>query len=132
MGGTLNAFPTNVTVDWKDLGFLTAVPMRDLWSHAELGPASQSFSSMVPAHGARLFKVKVVGQPPVPPSQIYGAETATLYGGARLSSCSTCASGHKGYSFGTPTSTTIQVPLHAGSNYAPNLDSIIISPPTVF
>jgi alpha-galactosidase len=46
-----------------------------------------------------------------------------------------------GYSFGTPTSTTIQVPLHARSNqiefsnpsnYAPNLDSIIISPPTVF
>jgi len=22
MGGTLNSFPTNVTVDWKDLGFL--------------------------------------------------------------------------------------------------------------
>ena len=46
-----------------------------------------------------------------------------------------------GYSFGMPTSTTIQVPLQAGSNqiefsnpsnYAPNLDSIIISPPTVF
>jgi hypothetical protein len=46
-----------------------------------------------------------------------------------------------GYSFGTPTSTVIQVPLHAGSNqiefsnpsnYAPNLDSIIISPPSVF
>ncbi|HUD64520.1 MAG TPA: CBM35 domain-containing protein [Candidatus Sulfotelmatobacter sp.] len=46
-----------------------------------------------------------------------------------------------GYSYGTPTSTTIQVPLHAGSNqikfsnpsnYAPNLDSIAISPPTVF
>ena len=41
-----------------------------------------------------------------------------------------------GYSFGTPTSTVIQIPLHAGSNeidfsnptnYAPNLDSIIIS-----
>jgi alpha-galactosidase len=42
-----------------------------------------------------------------------------------------------GYSWGTPTSTVIQVPLHAGSNqiqfsnpgsYAPNLDSITISP----
>jgi alpha-galactosidase len=42
-----------------------------------------------------------------------------------------------GYCFGTPTSTVIQVPLHAGSNqvefsnptnYAPNLGSIIISP----
>jgi hypothetical protein len=94
-GGTLNAFPTNVTVDWKDLGFLKAVRVRDLWSHAELRPASQSFSSMLPAHGARLFKVKAVGQAPVPPSQAYGAETATLYGGAQLSSCATCASGHK-------------------------------------
>jgi alpha-galactosidase len=46
-----------------------------------------------------------------------------------------------GYSFGTPTSTVIQVQLHAGSNqiefsnpsnYAPNLDSIIISPPMTF
>jgi hypothetical protein len=31
----------------------------------------------------------------VPPSQIYGAETATLCGGAQLSSCSTCSSGYK-------------------------------------
>jgi hypothetical protein len=46
-----------------------------------------------------------------------------------------------GYSFGTPTSTVIQVALHAGSNqiefsnpgnYAPNLDSITISPLIAF
>jgi alpha-galactosidase len=46
-----------------------------------------------------------------------------------------------GYSFGTPTSTVVNVPLHAGANqiefsnptnYAPNLDSIIISPPMAF
>src|SRR5437016_5560829 len=91
----LNAFPTNVTVDWKDLGFLNAVGTRNLWSHAELGPFFQSFSSVLPGHGARLFKVKAVGQAPVPPAQIYGAETATLYGGAQLSSCSTCVSGYK-------------------------------------
>ena len=91
----LNAFPTNITVDWKDLGFVNAAAMRDLWNHAELGPAFQSFSSVVPGHGARLFKVKAVGRAAVPPSQIYGAETATLYGGAQLSSCSTCASGNK-------------------------------------
>src|SRR6201997_1985018 len=33
----LNAFPTNVTVNWKDLGFLGASKMKDLWSHAEIG-----------------------------------------------------------------------------------------------
>jgi alpha-galactosidase len=44
-----------------------------------------------------------------------------------------------GYSFGTPTSTVVQVQLNAGSNqiefsnpdnYAPNLDSITIAPVT--
>jgi len=91
----LNAFPTTVTVDWKDLGFVNAVGMRDLWSHAELGSAFKSFSSVLPGHGARLFKVKAIGQASAPPSQIYGAETATLFGGTQLSSCSTCASGNK-------------------------------------
>jgi alpha-galactosidase len=91
----LNAFPTNVAINWKDLGFLNAVSMRDLWSHAELGPAFQFFTSVLPGHGARLFKVQAVGQAPAPPSQIYGAETAALYGAAQLSACSTCASGHK-------------------------------------
>ena len=91
----LNAFPTNVTVPWKDLGFLNAVGMRDLWSHAELGPAFHSFSTVLPGHGARLFKVKAIGQASAPPSQIYGAQTATLYGGTQLAPCSTCASGNK-------------------------------------
>jgi alpha-galactosidase len=91
----LNAFPTRVTVDWRDLGFIGSSAMRDLWNHAELGPSFQSFSNLLPGHGARLFKVTAVGHAPTTPSQIYGAETATLYGGAQLAECSTCASGHK-------------------------------------
>jgi alpha-galactosidase len=91
----LNVFPTRVTVDWKDLGFLGAFGMRDLWNHAELGPAFQSFSDVLPGHGAHLFKVTAVGHAPAPPSQIYGAQTATLFGGAQLSECSICASGYK-------------------------------------
>jgi alpha-galactosidase len=91
----LNAFPTSVTLNWKDLGFLGAAEMRDLWNHAEVGPSYLSFSNVVPGHGARLFKVIGVGHAPAPPSQIYGAQTATLFGGTQLSSCSTCASGNK-------------------------------------
>jgi len=91
----LNAFPTRVTVDWKDLGFLGASRMRDLWNHAELESSYQSFSDVLPGHGARLLRVSALGHAPAPPSQIYGAETATLYGGTQLSSCSTCASGNK-------------------------------------
>jgi alpha-galactosidase len=91
----LNAFPTSVTLNWKDLGFLGAAEMRDLWNHAEAGPSYSSFSSVLPGHGARLFKVIGVGHAPAPPSQIYGAQTATLFGGTQLSACSTCASGNK-------------------------------------
>ena len=91
----LNALPTRVTVDWKDLGFLGASEMRDLWNHAEVEPSYRSFSAELPGHGARLFKVTAAGHAPTPPSQIYGAETATLHGGAQLSACSTCVSGNK-------------------------------------
>lgn len=91
----LNAFPTRVTVDWKDLGFIGAVEMRDLWNHAELGPSVQSFSNVLPGHGAQLLKVTAIGRAPAAPSQVYGAQTATLYGNAQLSECSTCASGYK-------------------------------------
>jgi alpha-galactosidase len=91
----LNAFPTNATVDWKDLGILGASEMRDLWSHTEIGASYQSFSSLLPGHGARLFRITAAGHAPTPPSQAYGAATATLYGGAQLSTCSTCASGYK-------------------------------------
>ena len=91
----LNAFPTRVTVDWKDLGFPGALLMRDLWNRVDLNPSFPSYSSVLPGHGARLFKVTAVGRVPSTPSQAYGAQTATLYGGSQLSPCSTCASGYK-------------------------------------
>jgi alpha-galactosidase len=91
----LNAFPTRVTVDWKDLGFLGAFGIRDLWKHAELGPSFQSFADVLPGHGAHLFRVTAAGHAPASPTQIYGAETATLFGSTQLSPCSTCASGNK-------------------------------------
>jgi alpha-galactosidase len=91
----LNAFPAKVAVDWKDLGFANAAAMRDLWSNADLGPAFGSFSEVLPGHGSRLFRVKSLGKAPVPPPEVYGAETATPHGGTQLSSCSTCASGYK-------------------------------------
>ena len=92
----LNDFPTKVTVDWKNLGFLGAFGVRDLWEHKELGPTLYSFSDVLPGHGARLLKLTgATGHVPAVESQIYGAKTATLYGNAQLSVCSTCASGYK-------------------------------------
>ena len=91
----LNAFPTRVQVDWKDLGFAGTWEMRDLWNHVELGASVGAFSDVLPGHGARLLRVRAFGKAPTAPSQIYGAQTATLYGNAQLSECSTCASGNK-------------------------------------
>jgi hypothetical protein len=69
--------------------------VRDLWNHTSLGPSFQSFSDVLPGHGARLLKLTGIGHAAAPPSQVYGAETATLYGSTQLSECSTCASGNK-------------------------------------
>ena len=91
----LNAFPTRVQVDWKDLGFAGASEMRDLWNHVELGASYGTFLDELPGHGTRLLRVRAAGTVPAAPSQIYGAQTATLYGNAQLSECSTCASGYK-------------------------------------
>jgi hypothetical protein len=43
----------------------------------------------------RNFADTTAGQAPTPPTQIFGAQTATRYGGTQLSECSTCASGYK-------------------------------------
>jgi hypothetical protein len=91
----LNAFATRVQVDWKDLGFASASQMRDLWSHADLGASAGTFSDVLPGHGARLLRVTACGKVPTAPVQTYGAQTATVYGNAQLSQCSTCASGYK-------------------------------------
>jgi alpha-galactosidase len=92
----LNAFPSQVTVDWNDLGFSGALDVRDLWDHRDIGPTFQSFSDVLPGHGARLLKLTAAtGHPAAHPSQIFGAETAKIYGATQLNQCSTCASGFK-------------------------------------
>ena len=91
----LNALPSSVTFDWKDLGFANAVEVRDLWSHAELGPHFNSISAVLPGHGARLFRVQAAGQVPAPPSQVYNGSSAILHGAANIQPCPLCASGSK-------------------------------------
>jgi alpha-galactosidase len=91
----LNAYPTYVTLPWRNLGLLGVSQMRDLWSHTDLGASSNTFIGEVPGHGARLFKVTGSGQAPAPSSQVYGAQAATRYGATQLSACSTCASGYR-------------------------------------
>lgn len=91
----MNAFPSPVTVQWNQLGFAAATQVRDLWSRTNLLGYADSFSAVVPGHGARLLKV--VGRGALPPvrTQSYEAETATLSGSARVDNCSGCSGGKK-------------------------------------
>jgi alpha-galactosidase len=91
----LNALPSSVTFDWKDLGFQTAVSVRDLWAHKELGPQAGSISAVLPGHGARLFLVRGTGHAPSTPAQVYDGSSAILHGAANIQPCPLCASGSK-------------------------------------
>jgi alpha-galactosidase len=57
--GLFNRAPvaSEVTVSWADLGIDGAQPVRNLWTHEELGPASGSFSAEVPRHGVVLVRI---------------------------------------------------------------------------
>lgn len=46
-----------VTAKWSDLGLKGSQPVRDLWQQKNLGNFSDSFSMMVPQHGAVLVKI---------------------------------------------------------------------------
>jgi alpha-galactosidase len=48
---------TKVTADWKALGLKGSQPVRDLWLHKDLSPATDRVTIEVPAHGAVLLKV---------------------------------------------------------------------------
>jgi len=91
----LHAFPAEVTVRWKDLGFVDASNVRDVWNRRNLGSFKQQFSSVILGHGARLLRVSKTGV--VDPQKSYGypAFLGITHGKTAFIRCpSTCASGH--------------------------------------
>jgi len=54
--------PATVTATWTGLGVppATRASVRDLWSHTDLGVFPEAFSATVPAHGARLLRVRAL------------------------------------------------------------------------
>lgn len=46
-----------VTARWSDVGVSGAQPVRELWQQKDLGVLSNSFTALVPAHGAVLVKI---------------------------------------------------------------------------
>lgn len=53
----LTGSAATVTARWSDLGFSGSASVRDLWSHTELGTATDTFSSTLAAHASKLLKV---------------------------------------------------------------------------
>jgi alpha-galactosidase len=49
--------PTQVVVEWSDLGLTTPQAVRDLWRQKDLGIFSDRFASPVAPHGVRLIRV---------------------------------------------------------------------------
>ncbi len=92
----LNAFPSEVEVRWKDLGFVDAVNVRDVWNRKDLGPFKQKFSSVILGHGARLLQVSKSGFVDPQKSQGYVAFLGATHGDTAFIRCpNTCASGHE-------------------------------------
>jgi alpha-galactosidase len=50
---------TNITAQWPDVGFdlHTAVNVRDLWAHADVGSYSMNYTAAVPSHGVSFLKL---------------------------------------------------------------------------
>jgi alpha-galactosidase len=46
-----------ITANWSDIGLSGSASVRDLWEHADLGTYSGSYSSSVPAHGVKVFRI---------------------------------------------------------------------------
>lgn len=91
----LNAFPAEVAVRWKDLGFVDASDVRDVWNRKDLGEFKQKFSSVILGHGTRLLRVTKSGTVDQQKSQGYVAFLGTTHGNTAFIRCPTCASGHE-------------------------------------
>ena len=51
--------PSAVTVAWPDIGYTTGLQakVRDLWAHADVGPARGRYTATVPGHGAVFVRI---------------------------------------------------------------------------
>jgi len=58
-----------ITANWSDIGLSGSASVRDLWAYSDLGTYSDSYSSSVPAHGVKVFRITgngTVSNPPTP------------------------------------------------------------------
>ncbi len=51
---------SNITVQWKDLGFSGTCSVRDLWRQQDLGTFPEKFTKRINSHGVLLLKIKPI------------------------------------------------------------------------
>ena len=131
----LNAFPAEVAVRWKDLGFLDASDVRDVWNRKDLGEVKQKFSSVVLGHGVRLLRVTKSGTVDQQNSQGYVAFLGTTHGKTAFIRCPTCASGHEVVKLGLEKENYVDIEgVHAAQSgiYRMKIDAATNGPSDLF
>ena len=103
----MNATVNNVRIPWSLLGFQSALQVRDLWDHRELGPSFGGLTTVLQGHGVTLLKVTGFGRAPASPSTSYEAESAVLGGSAAIASCPACSGGEKVGNLGVGAGNTV-------------------------
>jgi hypothetical protein len=49
--------PAQISVSLAEIGLNGTCAVRDLWTHQDLGTATEKISATVPSHGAVLYRV---------------------------------------------------------------------------
>ncbi|HYZ55205.1 MAG TPA: fibronectin type III domain-containing protein [Streptosporangiaceae bacterium] len=73
----LGSAPATVTAHWNGLGIVGPAAVRDLWSHANLGDFTGSFSATLPVHGSRLLRITprdIPANNPSMPANLHGTD----------------------------------------------------------
>lgn len=123
----MNAVATRIRIPWTLLGFSSALRVRDLWAHLELGPAADGYSTVLAGHASRLLKVNGIGRPRSARSTSYEAESAILGGSAAIASCAACSGGEKVGGLGLGVGNTVtfdQVYVARAGEYLMQVDSL--------
>ncbi|WP_263418541.1 alpha-galactosidase D [Terriglobus albidus] len=127
----LNGLPSKITVRWSDLGFRSAIAVRDVWNRIDLGASPAVFTTTILGHGSRLLKVTPFGTVSAPAGRVYEAESATLSGSTYVSQCSACSGGAKlSYLGASPTTNnaTFNVYVEEAGTYRMEVDAMTQGP----
>jgi alpha-galactosidase len=103
----LNAFPSPVTIKWRNLEFTDAPNVRDVWNRRDLGRYDDNFTALVLGHGVRLLRVFSHGVADRETAQGYEAEFGLTRGQTVFTICKPCSAGHEVVKLGLDKDNTV-------------------------